>query len=179
MLFPAAGVYPLEMDYTECCGYEFYLTLGSSGRDPLGSSTQAPPSGGAIPWHPHQETRFAAGLSARVDLADGHVDVSAAALSIPARGPDLSVGHVWDSLLAQNGATTSAGTGWTGDLSQSIGGALTATVVYTDASGAVWPYYYEGLSTATGPYTAYQTPAGQPWALTTAATTTADAPSTP
>jgi len=36
--------------------------------------------GGAISWHPHQSVRFAAGLGASVDLADGHVDVSAADL---------------------------------------------------------------------------------------------------
>ena len=48
-----------------------------------------------------------------------------------------------------------------------MGGALTSTVSYTDASGAVWLFPYTGALTATAPYTTYQTPAGLPWALTT------------
>jgi len=48
------------------------------------------------------------GLSAQVDLADGHVDVAASSLSLPARGPDLALNHTWDSQRAQNGDMTAA-----------------------------------------------------------------------
>jgi hypothetical protein len=110
---------------------------------------------------------LSAGLSASVDLADGHVDVAADDLSLPARGPALAEGHVWDSTLAQAGAAGSAGQGWQTSLMPSMGGGLTSTVSYTDATGALWLFPYTGALTATAPYTTYQTPAGLPWALTT------------
>jgi hypothetical protein len=88
-------------------------------------------------------------------------------LSVPARGPALAEGHVWDSALAQAGLAGSAGQGWQTSLTPSMGGGLTSTVSYTDATGAVWLFPYTGAPTATAPYTTYQTPAGRPWALTT------------
>jgi len=33
--FPAAGTYPMELDYTECCGGQLSLVLGSSFRNPI------------------------------------------------------------------------------------------------------------------------------------------------
>ena len=111
--------------------------------------------------------QLSAGLSASVDLADGHVDVAADDLSLPARGPALALGHIWDSTLAQAGVAGSAGQGWQTSLTPSMGGGLTSTVSYTDATGAVWLFPYTGPLTATAPYTTYQTPAGLPWALTT------------
>ncbi|MDQ2829659.1 MAG: hypothetical protein M3Y74_11485, partial [Chloroflexota bacterium] len=123
--------------------------------------------GGAISWHPHQSVRFAAGLGASVDLADGHVDVSAADLSIPGRGPDLTLAHTWDSLLAQAGVTSTAGQGWVDNLTPQMGGSLTGVVTYQDDSGATWPFTYTGSFADTGPYTTYATPPGLPWQLTT------------
>ena len=61
----------------------------------------------------------------------------------------------------------SAGQGWQTSLTPSMGGGLTSTVSYTDATGAVWLFPYTGALTAPAPYTAYQTPAGLPWALST------------
>ncbi len=125
------------------------------------------PASGTIPWHPHQSVRFAAGLGASVDLADGHVDVGAADMSIPGRGPQLALNRTWDSLLAQRGVTTTAGEGWVGSLTPQMSGVLTATVSYTDGSGAAWDFIYSGDPSATGPYTAYTSPLGLPWQLTT------------
>ena len=122
---------------------------------------------GQLPWHPHKTVRLSAGLSASVDLADGHVDVAADALLPPARGPALTLGHVWDSALTQAGVAGSAGQGWQTSLTLSMGGGLTSTVSYTDATSAVWLFPYTGAPTATAPYTTFQTPAGLPWALTT------------
>ena len=51
-------------------------------------------------------------------------------------------------------------TGLSADLSQALNGVVTATVVYTDGSGATWPFVYTGSVTAPGPYTSYTTPAG-------------------
>ncbi len=48
-----------------------------------------------------------------------------------------------------------------------MGGVLTQTVVYTDASGAQWNFPYQGNPGGSGPYTAYGTPPGQPWLLST------------
>jgi len=48
-----------------------------------------------------------------------------------------------------------------------MSGVLTATVSYTDGSGSVWPFVYTGSLSAPPPYTAYATPAGQPWQLVT------------
>jgi len=121
---------------------------------------------GLIPWHPHQSVRFAVGLGASVDLADGHVDVSTADMSIPGRGPDLALAHIWDSTLARQGVTTTAGEGWQSSLTPQMGGVLTATVSYTDDSGAAWDFVYGGDPAATGPYTTYTSPLGLPWQLT-------------
>jgi len=123
---------------------------------------------GAIRWHPHQGVRFADGLSANVDLADGHVDVAAAGLSIPARGPALTLARTWDSTLAQARAATGADRAWTSSLTPRITGVATGTMTYQD-SGALWPFTYTGPPTATAPYTAYTTPAGTPWQLTASA----------
>ncbi len=73
-------------------------------------------SSGDIPWHPHQSVTFGGGLAASVDLADGHVDVSADDLSVPGRRLGLALGHTWDSWLAQHGGATAAGPGWVSDL---------------------------------------------------------------
>jgi len=127
----------------------------------------ASPSAGIIPWHPHRTFRLSATLAATVDLADGHVDVSASDMSIPGRGPDLTLGHTWDSLLASSGVTTTTGAGWVDSLTPSMGGVLTATVTYTDATGASWPFRYTGTLTQTSPYTSYTAPPGMPWQLTT------------
>jgi len=123
--------------------------------------------GGSIPWHPHQSVRMADGLNATVDLADGHADVSASALSIPARGPDLSLSHIWDSRRAANGDATAAGQGWSDTLTPSMGGVLTQTVSYTDSAGTRWLFPYYGSASGGGPYSQYDIPPGQPWVLAT------------
>ncbi len=125
---------------------------------------------GAVPWHAHHTMRLDDHLSASIDLADGHLDLSSSDLSIPGRGPALTLAHTWDSTLAQAGITTTAGQGWQSTLTQSMGGVLTGTVTFTDASGATWPFVYSGAPTAPAPYTSYTVPAGQPWQLTTSTT---------
>jgi len=123
---------------------------------------------GSIPWHSHHMVRMGEGLSASVDLVDGHIDVTAADMHIPGRGPDLTVRHTWDSALAASGATTPAGQGWVSSLTPSMGGTLTGVVIYTDTTtGATWPFTYTGSVADTGPYTTYRTPPGLPWQLTT------------
>jgi len=126
-------------------------------------------SSGDIPWHPHHGVRFADGLGASVDLADGHLDVTARDLRVAGRGPDLTFGHTWDSTLDRLGAATAAGQGWVTDLTPRMGGALTHTVTYTDTTGAVWPFVYNGGPADPGPYISYSTPAGLPWQLTASA----------
>jgi N-acetylneuraminic acid mutarotase len=156
---------------------QFYLLggnarLGQSAQVTIGALTTA--SGGELPWHHHQSVRLSDHLSAAIDLADGHVDVTAHDLSIPGRGPDVSLSHTWDSVRAQESplTTTAAGAGWSTDLTPSMGGVLTDTVTYTDSSGTAWSFPYGGLITDTAPYTAYQVPGGQPWQLTAAPTGT-------
>jgi len=134
-----------------------------SGATALARPTMA---SGAIPWRPRRAVRFAAGLGASVDLADGHVDVGAIDMSVPGRGPSFALGHMWDSALAQNGVTSTAGQGWVDSLTPRMGGILTGTVAYTDATGATYALSYTGALTAMAPYTAYQPPAGLPWQLT-------------
>jgi len=126
---------------------------------------------GLIPWHPHNGGMGALGngIDVSVDLADGHVDVGMQDMSIPGRGPDLTVNRTWDSALAGSGITTTALAGLVSSLTPRIGGSLQGTVTYTDTSGAVWGYLYNGPLNVTSPYTAYVTPAGQPWQLTTTA----------
>jgi len=150
-------------------GASFCGSVDYSGQPAANTCSPAPTpivGGGTVAWHPHQSVRFAAGLDASVDLADGHVDVSAADLSIPGRGPDLTLAHVWDSNLAQAGVTSTAGQGWVDNLTPQMGGSLTGVVTYQDDSGATWPFTYTGSLGATGPYTTYSTPPGLPWQLT-------------
>jgi len=125
------------------------------------------PRSGMIPWHPHQSVSIGGAFDVAIDLADGHADISTHDLAIPGRGPDLAVERTWDSVLAQNGSATAAGQGVQSSLTPQMGGALQGTVVYTDGSGAVWPFVYTGSLTAPSPYTSYQGPAGEPWQLTT------------
>ncbi len=120
---------------------------------------------GLVPWHPHFRAPLSDRLSIQVDLADGHASVQSADLSIPARGPDLTLGHVWDSVAAATGVTTTAGQGWFDNVTPSMGGVLTQTVALTDASGQVWPFTYGGALTASAPYTTYVGPPGLPWQL--------------
>ncbi|HXT37623.1 MAG TPA: SBBP repeat-containing protein, partial [Chloroflexota bacterium] len=122
---------------------------------------------GSIPWHPRFKAQFASGLQVSVDLADGHVDIGASDMSIPGRGLDLTLGHTWDSTLAIANQVTSAGQGWSTDLTPSMTGSLTETVVYHDATGAAWPFTYTGPYSATGTLTSYNAPPGLPWQLST------------
>jgi len=147
--------------------------LGTSTFDHVIPQITLPPvtlamQGGNVPWHPHYSARLAEGLGASVDLADGHVDVSAHELHLPARGPALAMGQTWDSVAAQTSVTTTAGQGWSSSLSPSIGGAITGTLTFTDDTGAAWPLTYTGSLSADGPYTAYSPPPGMPWQLTVA-----------
>jgi len=150
-------------------GASFCGSVDYSGQPAANTCSPAPTpvvGGGTVTWHPHQSVRFAAGLGASVDLADGHVDVSAAGLSVPGRGPDLTLAHVWDSTLAQAGVTSTAGQGWVDSLTPRMGGSPTGVVTYQDDSGTTWPFTYTGSLGATGPYTTYSTPPGLPWQLT-------------
>jgi len=120
---------------------------------------------GMVPWHPHSTGgglgAIGGGVDLSVDLADGHADIGLSGMSLPARGPDLTVNRTWDSSLAGAGANPLASS-----LTPRMGGVLTATVSYTDGSGSVWPFLYTGSPTAAPPYSAYRTPLGQPWQLT-------------
>jgi RHS repeat-associated protein len=122
---------------------------------------------GDVPWHSDYTVRLSDHIQASVDLVDGHLDLHLADMHLGAKMLDLNVGHTWDSTLAQAGITSTAGQGWVSSLTPSMGGTLTSTVVFTDASGAVWPFVYTGALTTTAPFTSYFTPPGQPWALTT------------
>jgi len=157
--------YSLGVKGASFCGSVDYSGQPAANTCPPVPATPTPVSG-LIPWHSHQSVRFAAGLGASVDLADGHVDVGAADMSIPGRGPQLALNRTWDSLLAQRGVTTTAGEGWQSSLTPQLGGVLTATVSYTDDSGAAWDFIYSGDPSATGPYTTYTSPPGLPWQLT-------------
>jgi len=114
-------------------------------------------SSGYVPWHPHTSVRMAAGLGATVDLADGHVDVTAAGMKIRARGLDLGIAHTWDSTRADVPST--AGQGWQTDLTQGIATSVGGTLIYTDPAGTAWTFLLAG--------SAYTSPPGYPWQLTT------------
>lgn len=45
--FPAAGSYPIEVDYTECCGGQLALTIGTTAANPIPPTTPPPPPNGA------------------------------------------------------------------------------------------------------------------------------------
>ena len=133
--------------------YDIFLTrLASGGYTP-----------GTVPWHPHQTVRLGAAATVSVDLADGHADVGTHDLAILGRGPALTLARTWDSAVARAG-----GSGLLASLTPRIGGTLTGNVVYTDTTGAPWDFAYLGAATDAGPYTAYRTPPGRPWRLTTA-----------
>jgi len=140
--------------------------------------TNTPLGSGVVPWHPHYTVPLGDRMAARVDLSDGHVDVSVDAMHLAGRSPGLAVAQTWDSGLA-GGPTpldTGAGPGWVSTLTPRIGGVLTRTVTITDETGAAWPLTYTGALSATGPYTAYSPPPGLPWQLTAALSATGATP---
>jgi len=143
---------------------------GGGGTDAFVTKVSTRASGD-VPWHAHSGGMgsIGNGINVSVDLADGHVDVGMQDMSIPGRGPDLTVNRTWDSLVAGSGITTTAKSGLISSLTPRINGPVQGTVTYTDTTGAVWGYLYNGPLSATSPYTTYVTPAGQPWQLTTAA----------
>lgn len=114
---------------------------------------------GVVAWHPHYTVSMAAGLSASVDLADGHVDVATADMSLPARGADLAVSHTWDSEAAACAAPATTG-GWNSSVTRRMTGAPGSVIAYTDATGALWQFAPSGAG--------YLTPPGLPWRLTAA-----------
>ncbi len=124
--------------------------------------TNTPLGSGVVPWHPHYTVPLGDRMAARVDLSDGHVDVSVDAMHLAGRSPGLAVAQTWDSGLA-GGPTPldmGAGPGWVSTLTPRIGGVLTRTVTVTDETGAAWPLTYTGALSATGPYTTYSPPPG-------------------
>jgi len=148
----------------------FPVATPYSGTPPSGGYTSAfvakiaQPSG-AIPWHPHQNLAVGGDASVSVDLADGHADVTTSDMSIPARGLGLALNRTWDSASAASGASPTGG--WTSSLTPRMGGLLTGTVLYTDTSGAVWAFPYQGSPTDAPPYTNYAVTPGKPWQLST------------
>jgi len=158
-----------------------YITGYTYGSFPTANALQASSGGGSqdafvakirgtrsgsVPWHAHGGGGMGSiggGVDLQVDLADGHLDARMAGLSLSGRGPDIAIERTWDSTLAGAG-----GGGLAASVTPRMGGVLTATVSYTDGSGAVWPFVYTGGPTAAPPYTAYAPPAGQPWQLTAA-----------
>ncbi|HZS88593.1 MAG TPA: SBBP repeat-containing protein [Chloroflexota bacterium] len=125
--------------------------------------TDASSDGGIVPFHAHYRAHLGDALAVNVDLTDGHVDVSAVAMALPARGLPLAVANTWDSLLAQAGLGQS---GWSNTLSPRIDGQMTGIVTYRDETGTSWAYTYAGSPGDTPPYSNYISPAGSPWALT-------------
>src|SRR5581483_3541539 len=93
------------------------------------------------------------------------VTVHAQDMQIPGQGPDLSMSHTWDSTTAAAGLVGRFGEGWRTDLAPHIGGVLTETVVFTDSTGALWPFQFTGNPTSSGPYTSYTSVPGEPWQL--------------
>lgn len=172
---PSTPTYRGDHTYTfqiTAPGGQLTFAVGNTNTgDNTGSFTIAIGSqpAGDIPWHPHYDFAMAAGLAASVDLADGHIDVRAAGVAVGGRGPGLGSGTSWDSARAQAGLMTVAGQGWlAGNLTARMDGGLTGTVLYTDGSGAQWPYTYQGGANDPGPtYSTYATPAGLAWVLHT------------
>jgi len=125
------------------------------------------PSSGLLPWRPHRGVRLAAGLAASVDLADGHLTLTTSGMHLPGQHVDLAFDRTYDTAGAtlQPGATTP---GWTNTAMPTIGGVVTGTIVYTDDTGATWPFTFAGGPAATAPYTTYTSPPSLPWQLSVA-----------
>jgi len=141
-----------------------YVGDTSNSRVRLVAAIAAPTLGhsGTVAWHARHGLSRGGALGASVDLSDGHLDLTASDLAIPARGPDLALGHTYDSAWARQGLTTAAGVGWQGSRTPRLGGLPGGTIVYQDEGGATWPFTATRALTATGPYTAYTTPPGLP-----------------
>lgn len=123
-----------------------------------------PRTSGLVPWHRHDSVTVSDIVTIQVDMSDGHVDVQTADMDIPGRGLDLVVQRTWDSTLAQVRRSTAAGQGWVSSLTPQISGLLTGTLLYTDETGAVWPFPSAGA--VTGGVATYVAPPGLPWQLT-------------
>ena len=133
------------------------MALPFSTARPEAAHATGAQSSGIIPWHAHFDQGLTDLLSARVDLSDGHLDVAAQDIAIPFRGPGFRLRQVWDSTRAAAGLSTWAGQGGSNTLTRRLDGVGSATVSYTDETGASWVFSKVGV--------AYVTPPGLPYAL--------------
>jgi len=65
-----------------------------------GGSWPTTPGRGVIAWHPHHTVPFASGLTAGVDLSDGHLTLTADGISLSGRRMGLAFNRTYDSASA-------------------------------------------------------------------------------
>ena len=124
--FPAAGAYPMEMDFTECCGGPEFVALTTSTAGVIPPLTaQQPLSGGPV-TEPEERGQDNACLRCSLDgsAADpvntgtGNFSESATDISLPGRGFPINFRRVYNASTAA--LTGPLGYGWASDVFMSL-----------------------------------------------------------
>lgn len=144
---PASGSYPLEMDYTECCGDGLYVTLGTTTAGvvpPL--NTQQPLVGGPVTLPEtlgQQNFCWRCYLQAQagdpVNTATGNFTESATDITIPGRGIPLGFTRAYNAAAASTNGPL--GYGWASDAFMSLsqpGGTGPVTITQEGGSQVVF-----------------------------------------
>lgn len=145
--FPAAGSYPMEMDYTECCSGPLFVTLGTTSASVIPpSTTQQALVGGPVTLPEtlgQQNFCWRCYLQAQagdpVNTATGNFTEAATDISIPGRGDPLRFTRTYNSAAA--GTTGPLGYGWVSDLFMTLsqpGGTGPVTIAQEGGSQVVF-----------------------------------------
>ena len=150
--FPQAGVYPIEIDYTECCGDGLQLVFANADGTavaPRGFPAFAPPeSWGSNGGPGGLENNTRCRTPQPVDCATGNFTHTFADVSVPGRGLPLLLSRTYNSLAAS--AKGLFGYGWTSsyEMSLSLNTFGDATVHQEDGAQATF------MSNGSGGFTA-------------------------
>jgi RHS repeat-associated protein len=132
--FPAAGTYPIEVDYTECCGGQLALTLGTTFSNPITGNGTAPSSATGVGAGLVSKYQPTCKRGKPVNCASGDFTHTFADLSVAGRGPGLSLTRTYNSLSASTKGIF--GNGWSSswDVHLTSNGSGSETITAEDGS---------------------------------------------
>jgi len=151
--FPAAGQYPMEVDYAECCDGQLSLTLGSNYGNPILPQSITGPTiqntygkGNPAVKATTCEKQTYPGSPDPVNCATGNFSAGYHDLSVPGRGRPLQADRTYNALLTNQDGPL--GFGWTESYSMALSTAASGLITVTDGNGSSVTF----TSTAPGVY---------------------------
>ena len=143
--FPAAGTYPLELDYTECCGGQLSLVFQYSieplAQGPAGTERLGGGNPSSLP--------ITQCVCDPIDTYSGNFWHTFDDLDIPGRGLPLDFSHTYNaSTAAQNGPL---GYGWTDSYNWSLATDGSGNVTITQENGSTVTFAPDGSGGYTPP----------------------------